>query len=106
MAQITVVELIDDLDGSEATQSLTFALDGVDFEIDLNDANAEDLRSTLARYSEKARRAGGRKRSLSEVRAAGPSSKDIRAWAQAQGLEVNSRGRINGAVMDQYMAAN
>lgn len=101
-----VVELIDDLDGSKADQSLIFSLDGVDFEIDLSDANAEELRSTLERYAEKARRTGGRKRSMTETRAEGPSSKDIRAWAESQGLQVSIRGRVQSTIVDQYLAAN
>lgn len=106
MAQKHVIEFIDDLDGSEASQTLTFSLDGVDYEIDLSDTNAENLRSALSTYTEKARRTGGRKRSATEVRSTGPSSKDIRAWAQAQGLEINSRGRIQAAIVDQYLAAS
>jgi hypothetical protein len=106
MAQKRVVQLIDDLDGSQASQTLTFSLDGVDFEIDLNDANAENLRSALSGYTDKARRTGGRKRSMVEVRTTGPSSKDIRAWAQSQDLEVNSRGRLQSAVVERYLAAS
>lgn len=106
MAQKTVVELIDDLDGSEASQSLSFSLDGVDYEIDLNDQNAEELRSSLAKFAEAARRTGGRKRPVSDGRVAGVSSKDIRAWALSEGLEVNTRGRIQTTIVDAYISAN
>ncbi|QOT19326.1 Lsr2 family protein [Paenarthrobacter sp. YJN-5] len=106
MAQKTVVELIDDVDGSEATQSLTFSLDGVDYEIDLNDDNAGELRSSLAKFAEAARRTGGRRRPVTDGKAAGISSKDIRAWALSEGLEVNARGRIQASVVDAYLSAN
>ncbi|GAA4034551.1 Lsr2 family protein [Arthrobacter methylotrophus] len=106
MAQKTVVELIDDLDGSTANQTLTFSLDGVDYEIDLNENHAENLRSGLGGFLEKARRTGGRKRGMAESRGAGPSAKDVRAWAQKQGLQVNGRGRIQASIIDQYLAAN
>jgi hypothetical protein len=37
MAQRTVVSLVDDLDGTEANETVEYALDGVIYEIDLND---------------------------------------------------------------------
>lgn len=67
MAQRRVVELIDDLGGSKASQSLNFSLDGIDFEIDLSDANADEFRTIMSRYTAKARREGGRKRPASET---------------------------------------
>lgn len=106
MAQKHVIELIDDLDGSTATQSLTFSLDGVDYEIDLNDDNAGELRTSLSKFADAARRTGGRKRAVTEAKAAGLSSKDIRSWAMAEGLEVNARGRIQASIVDAYLSAN
>jgi uncharacterized protein (DUF2252 family) len=106
MAQKTVVELIDDLDGSEASQTVTFSLDGVDYEMDLNDENAGELRSSLARFIEAARRTGGRKRAVTEAKTTGLPTKQIRAWALAEGLEVSPRGRIQASVVDAYLSAN
>lgn len=106
MAQKRVVELIDDLDGTEASQTLNFSLDGVDYEIDLNEDNAGELRSSLAKFAEASRRTGGRKRTATEAKAAGISSRDIRVWALAEGLEVNARGRIQASVVDAYISAN
>lgn len=106
MAQKTVVELIDDLDGSAATQTLTFSLDGVDYEIDLNEDNAGDLRSSLATFTDAARRTGGRKRAVTEAKTTGLSTKDIRAWAVAEGLEVSPRGRVQASIIDAYLSAN
>src|ERR1700709_2110953 len=62
MAQRTIVQLTDDIDGSEATESLSFALDGVAYTIDLNDNNAAELREALAPYVAAARRGAGRGR--------------------------------------------
>lgn len=42
------VILADDLDGSEATQTLNYTVDGQEYEIDLSEENAEKLRTTLA----------------------------------------------------------
>jgi hypothetical protein len=106
MVQKRVVELIDDLDGSQANQTLTFSLDGVDYEIDLNEDNASNLRSSLAEFTDVARRTGGRKRTTTEVKSSGVSSKDVRAWALSEGLTVNSRGRIQASVVDAYLSAN
>ncbi|WP_444546482.1 histone-like nucleoid-structuring protein Lsr2 [Brachybacterium paraconglomeratum] len=47
MARKTQVILTDDVDGSEATQTVSFALDGVAYEIDLNDSHAGQLREQL-----------------------------------------------------------
>lgn len=106
MAQKLVVELIDDLDGSEAHQTVTFALDSKGYELDLSDANATELRSILGRFAEKARRTGGRKQAAAETRNAGLDVKAVRAWALAQGLKVNPRGRVSEDVIQQYLAAN
>ena len=62
MAQKTQVILVDDVDGSEANQTVTFALDGVTYEIDLNDEHAAALRESLEEWVGKARRTGGRRR--------------------------------------------
>jgi len=59
LAKTTVVQMTDDIDGSEASQSLHFSLDGLAYEIDLNDDNAESLRSKLGAYIGAARKVGG-----------------------------------------------
>ena len=106
MAQKRVVELIDDLDGTAANQTVKFALDGNSYEVDLNDANADELRSSLERFTAQARRTGGRKQSAIDLGSAGPSTKDMRAWALAQGMEVNLRGRVPESLVQQYVTAN
>ena len=51
MANKTVVLLEDDIDGSEASQTVFFALDGAEYEIDLNDGHANVLREALERFT-------------------------------------------------------
>jgi len=63
MAQRVNVVLVDDIDGSEAVETVSFGLDGVQYEIDLSTGNADKLRAVLSLYVGHARRAGGRKRS-------------------------------------------
>jgi len=111
MAQKTLVQLIDDLDGDEASETITFGLDGQEFEIDLNEANAKALRKTLSPYAEVARSTGGRRRGR-QARSA-PSGKKpqafdpkaVRAWAAANGIQLSNRGRIPADVLDKFRAA-
>lgn len=109
MAQKTQVILVDDVDGSEATQTITFALDGVSYEIDLNDEHAAALRESLEEWTSKARRTAGR-RSSGRRRSAGAASSGetqrIREWAREHGLEVSDRGRISAEVREAYEAAH
>ena len=62
MAQKVVVELVDDLNGtvSDDISTVSFALDGAVYEIDLTEDNAERLRDTIADFVSAARRTGGR----------------------------------------------
>jgi len=116
MARSTQVVLIDDLDGGTADETVTFALDGVTYEIDLSKANAAKMRKALAGYVAKARRTGGRKSSRPAAkRGAGrqargsKSGRDIpaiREWAKKKGLLDSERGRIPVSVIEAYDAAN
>ena len=113
MAQRTVMTMTDDIDGSEASETVVFGLDGSTYEIDLNEVHAEDLREVLAPFVSVARRAGSgtgkraargnppRPRAADDV-----DPKAVRAWAEANGVEVNSRGRLKAGVIEQYKAAN
>ena len=60
MAQKVHIVLEDDLDGSPATETVSFGLDGKSYEIDLNDKNAGKLRDALAQYVGAGRSVGGR----------------------------------------------
>jgi hypothetical protein len=50
------VRLIDDLDASEASETLRFEVDGRAYEIDLSSGNAQQFRAEIAPYIEHARR--------------------------------------------------
>jgi len=108
MAQKVEVHLEDDLDGGPADTTLTFALDGRDYEIDLSEANAEKLREVLRPFVEAGRKAptsdGRRKRGAGASSSPGETAA-IRAWAKAHGHSVSDRGRIHQAVKDAYYAA-
>ncbi|HWE90746.1 MAG TPA: Lsr2 family protein [Pseudonocardiaceae bacterium] len=115
MAQKVTVALVDDLDGTEAEETVEFGLDGATYQIDLSDDNAERLRDALADYVDHARRSGGRKRAPGRPaagRAPRTASADreqnqaIREWARKQGMPVSDRGRIPAEVLDAYHKKN
>ena len=51
MAKTVTVNLIDDIDGSCADETVTFSFDGVSYEIDLGSHNAIKLRSELTAWA-------------------------------------------------------
>jgi len=114
MAQRVNVVLVDDIDGSDAVETVSFALDGVDYEIDLSEKHTDQLRKAFAPYVGHARRVGGRRKlgrrssasNSSASSADGASAADIRAWARENGWEVPERGRVSAEVREAFAAAN
>jgi hypothetical protein len=107
MAQKVHIVLEDDLDGSDATQTVSFGLDGTSYEIDLNDKNASALRDTLASYVGHARKVTGSRRGRRPAAPAnGHSAREIRDWARSNGQKVPERGRIPAEVREAFEAAH
>ena len=108
MAQKVNIVLVDDLDGTEATETVTFGLDGSSYEIDLNDANAAALREALSGYVGHARKSSGgsRRRKSAGSSSSSSNTKDVREWAKSQGMEVSERGRISADIQQAYDAAH
>lgn len=107
MAQKVHITLEDDLDGGDATETVSFGLDGKTYEIDLNDKNAAALRNALAKYVGSARRSGGRAAATAKRRTQmGTSAREIRDWARSNGHKVPDRGRIPSDVRDAFEAAH
>jgi len=102
MAEQVIKRLIDDLDGDEAEETVSFAIDGVTYEIDLSAENAQILRDRLSPFVERGRRAGGVRRARGGAASTRQRRADIRAWAKARGIEVSERGRIPATVVEQY----
>ncbi len=101
----------DDLDGAKATQTISFSVNGGEYERDLSDSNADKFFSRIDRYISHGRRVGGRARRASmSAKGRGSASaleaKFVREWAVAQGIEVSARGRIPEHVMDKYRASS
>lgn len=104
MARTTVVELIDDVSGGAAEETVGFALDKVNYEIDLSRENAERLREDLAGWIGAARRVSVRsKRARSSQ--PDPDIPRIRRWAREQGMDVAHRGRIAAELREAFYAA-
>ncbi|MDR0504757.1 MAG: Lsr2 family protein [Bifidobacteriaceae bacterium] len=108
MAQRVQVLLVDDLDGGTAEETVTFALDGVNYEIDLSGHNAHQLREALKRWTDTARRVSNRRTTGRTRRPANPNddTAKVRAWALAAGHTVSDRGRIPQPIRDAYNAAH
>jgi hypothetical protein len=102
--QKIVQTLIDDIDGSEATGTLTFSVSGVDYTIDLNDKNLAKFEKAITPFVQHAQRVGGRRRSATVTKLTG-NAKAVRSWAQANGYDVPDRGRIPGQILAAYEAA-
>ncbi|NAZ84257.1 Lsr2 family protein [Kineococcus sp. R8] len=113
MAQRTTVVLTDDVDGGEASETVQFGIEGVQYEIDLNADNAEKLRRAVSLYVEHGRRVGGRRSSAPGGTGGGTAAPAgdgvdnaaVRAWAREQGIEVSDRGRIKSEVIQQFKDA-
>lgn len=114
MAERMVRLLVDDLDGSEAMETVRFGYAGREYEIDLNEQHAHQLDELLAPYIEHARRANGggpmrrmRPGRRSEGERRRPAElRAIRQWAREQGLQVSDRGRIPAEIVARYDAAH
>jgi hypothetical protein len=112
LARKVAVELLDDIDGSEAAETLKFGLDGAHYEIDVNATHADELRRSLAKYILSARRIGRGgattarpRRTLGlAVQSDRAQNQAIRAWARRRKIQLNDRGRIPATVIAQYQA--
>jgi hypothetical protein len=104
MARQMLVVLKDDIDGSEAVESINFSVRGIGYEIDLSAKNTAAFDKALLKWIDAARRAPrGRptRRPRSTVDAGA-----VRAWANSNGIQINARGRIPAAIIEQYHASS
>jgi hypothetical protein len=109
VAQKVQVLLVDDLDGSDADETVSFGLDGKTYEIDLTTANADKLREILEPYAEAARKISGRrgKPAAGKRTEVGADSATIRAWARSNGWpDLKNRGRVPAEARDAFEKAN
>jgi hypothetical protein len=93
-------------------ETVNFALDGRQYEIDLTNDHANEMRAALDRYVRAARKVGGRKGRAGAkaivtktTAAVDYSPQAVRAWAKANKIDVSPRGRIPQSVVDRFRAA-
>ncbi len=113
MVQKTQIVLIDDISGADADETVTFALDGVTYEIDLTAAHAAELRESLAKWIGHGRKAGRGTTTAAAPRSTGRrTSADraqlakIREWARENGHQISDRGRVSSKILAEYEAAH
>ena len=110
MAQRTIVQLVDDLDGKELTdgqgQTVTFSLDGVSYEIDLSNKNAQKMRQAFGEYVNVARKVGGSRtpRTRGKRTTLTPDASVLKAWADSKGFDYPKRGRLPKTLIERYHA--
>jgi hypothetical protein len=105
VSQTVQILLEDDLDGTQAAETITFGLDGVSYEIDLNEDHATTFRAAFEPFAAAARSVKTTTRKT-RVRNTRPDNEKIRAWAKEHGMPVNDRGRLPASVVAEYEAAN
>jgi hypothetical protein len=111
VAKKVIVELIDDFDGkSKAEETVSFSLDGVEYEIDLSTKNARKLRSVFEQWTGPARKVGrisrAKTKSATRTTADRQQTGAIREWAKNNGYNVSSRGRIQADIVEAYNKAS
>lgn len=104
MAQRVQVVLVDDVDGGEATETVSFSVDNVSYEIDLSADNAAQMRSDFQTWIDRGRRVSTKRATASRSRRS--DSAKVRAWAKSHGYEVSERGRISTEIREAYNKAN
>lgn len=105
MVQRVVTEVIDDVDGSAAQETIRFGIDDTQYEIDLSRVNAERLRELLRPWADSARRVGKNGRAGARVDL-GPAPQVVRAWGRANGYQMRSRGRVPVEVCEAFAEAH
>ncbi|MDG4803614.1 Lsr2 family protein [Micromonospora sp. WMMD980] len=123
MAKQIIHKLVDDLDGGDADETVTFALDGVQYEIDLSASNADQLRDVFAPYTSSGAKVGrggitastrafrgvagpsGSRRARGEPGVDRVQNKAIRDWAKRTGKAISDRGRIPQEIVAEYHAS-
>lgn len=109
MAQKNVTIYIDDLTGKQLPdgtgETVSFSLDGIQYELDIDAKEAQKLRAAFTPYVQAGRRLVGTRgvRATRVKTAADPAA--VRAWASSNGITVSNRGRIPAAVLAEFHAA-
>lgn len=113
MAKRIIHQLIDDLDGSDADETVRFSVEGVDYEMDLSKRNVGKFNTTLQPWVEVATKVGRTSRAAPYRRAVSDGrtpataadrdrNREIRDWLVATGFAINDRGRIRQHLVELW----
>jgi hypothetical protein len=102
VARKTVVEWVDDIDGTAASETVNFTIDGSRYEIDLSDKNAAKFRKVMSGWIDASRRSGHRRTRGAHPKSDPSESTKARKWALDNGFDVGPRGRLRAEVLDAY----
>lgn len=110
MAKRVQIKLISDLDGGPADETVQFAIDGTNYEIDLSADDARVLRKTFTQYVKAGRKASaasarGKAAPTAPAGSSREATRKIREWAKKNGYTVSERGRISSEVVEAYRKA-
>jgi hypothetical protein len=109
VAQRVQTILVDDLDGTELGQdgqTIRFGWLGAEYTIDLSQANVDTFAAAITPYVNAGQRVGGRKtRSIAANGNGHIDTKAVRKWAESNGIQLSSRGRVPADVIEKYKAA-
>ena len=115
MAQKVIRQFVDDIDGSEAERTFSFAVDGTHYEIDLSRENIQEFNEAIAGFVESARKVntkndGHRARKSSSTHRGTAQSREhiqaVRQWARQHGHTISNRGRIPASIQQAFDQAH
>ncbi len=106
MAQKVKVVLVDDIDGGEATETVSFSLDGISYEIDLSADHAVEMRGSFEHWTSVARKVSTKRGTTRAAAGRRDDVAKIRAWAKDNGFDISERGRISTEVREAYAKAH
>src|SRR5665647_807017 len=100
----TKVTLLDDIDGTEDAETVTFTVNERSYEMELAPANLAKLEEALALFIEKARDTTPVPR-WTNARHATVDQSLVRTWAAENNVDVSPKGRVPGWIIDRYLAS-
>ena len=102
MAQKVQVTYVSDLSGDPAQETVRFALDGTDYEIDLSAGESAGLRNDMAEWIAAARRKPGSRARSRSRRQGRTDLPEIREYARERGYDIKERGRVPQQIISEY----
>src|SRR5699024_2707261 len=101
MARETIINLIDDIDGSKADVTIKYSFEGSNYEIDLTEDHAEDFREHMQEWLDRSRRVG-LARNRARTGGANRGTAKMRESARNQRSERTTRGHLSEENMKTY----